>query len=49
MWIETTGGYRVAVNGGVGLAEVFDQRQDIEFLKNKIDFLSTEKPTFPGD
>jgi hypothetical protein len=24
MWIETPGGYRVAVNGGVGLAEVFD-------------------------
>lgn len=23
MWIETPGGYRVAVNGGVGLAEVF--------------------------
>ena len=24
MWIETPGGYRVAVNGGVELAEVFD-------------------------
>ncbi|MEI7538981.1 MAG: hypothetical protein WCH05_10860 [Chlorobiaceae bacterium] len=23
MWIDTPGGYRVAVNGGVGLAEVF--------------------------
>lgn len=23
MWIETPGGYRVALNGGVGLAEVF--------------------------
>ncbi len=23
LWIETPGGYRVAINGGVGLAEVF--------------------------
>ena len=29
MWIETPGGYRVAVNGGVGLAEVFSLLKDI--------------------
>ena len=29
MWIETPGGYRVAVNGGVGLAEVFSLLKNI--------------------